>query len=458
MIRIGSLGVVVLPMLLESCAASNDPENHAHEVSLKAASTIKRSGALSLSLVREIKHTSFGTWNSRLCRLSDFDGDGTPDVAFLPVMARDNDHTVSVYSVRRGELLRTIVPPTGYSSKPVVPRAIMNADDIEGDGKSDLIILDVEVGTDPDLAASLSAYDMGRPVPVWSCRLGGEPGLLAGSLAKIGDVNRDGIADIVVGVSPWMSSTTRGRIEMHSGRDGTLLSKAEGTEPPFKFGAEVARFADADADSLADIAVLAPFQGAWEREWNTADPLPRLEIRSSASGQLLRALAPTGGSTVGEVLMPSMFPRMLIGGRDVDGDGITDLLVRSLTYYDSVEVVSGANNKTISVVIEVAASLDDTFCYIGDSIDFADDLDNDGWRDLLVGHEHVGNHNGMHDGAVYLYSSKTRERLAAVIGDWNSEEELGAGVCWLGDTDGDGAPEFAASTARTLRIYSVQRH
>jgi hypothetical protein len=76
------------------------------------------------------------------------------------------------------------------------------------------------------------------------------------TLCAFGDLNGDGAADYLIGAPAYREG--RGRVDVHSGRDGTLLARVEGTGPNDMFGAAVCRLADVDGDGVDDLAVGAP--------------------------------------------------------------------------------------------------------------------------------------------------------------------------------------------------------
>lgn len=77
---------------------------------------------------------------------------------------------------------------------------------------------------------------------------------------------------------------------------------------------------------------------------------------------------------------------------------------------------------------------------LGRSLAITSDLDNDGYRDLLIGSKDNG------DGAVQIRSARTMALLGTTKGQdefsVQPDDEYGAAVVWLGDRDKDGKPEY----------------
>jgi hypothetical protein len=92
----------------------------------------------------------------------------------------------------------------------------------------------------------------------------GAPGDAHGyAMADAGDVNRDGVPDIVVGATgePQLMCTAApgaGRVYVYSGRDGRTLLTVGGEAAGDQFGAAVGAAGDVDRDGRPDLVVGAP--------------------------------------------------------------------------------------------------------------------------------------------------------------------------------------------------------
>ncbi len=136
--------------------------------------------------------------------------------------------------------------------------------DVDGDG-----IFDVAAGSDPHGAGGVP----GGPgyARIWS----GDDGALlhtitgaqagtgfASSVAGVGDVNGDGLADLALG-EPLAdgNGADAGGVRVYSGADATLLHHVQGPAAGAHLGAAAACAGDLNADLLADFAVGAPGGG-----------------------------------------------------------------------------------------------------------------------------------------------------------------------------------------------------
>ena len=124
---------------------------------------------------------------------------------------------------------------------------------------------------------------------------------------------------------------------------------------------------------------------------------------------------------------------------DVDGDGWPDLLVGAPAAGRGVAYsISGATGNRIQRLSGEAAA--DAF---GDSVAGIDDLDGDGIGDLLVTapqHDTAGSGAGR----AYLYSGVSGALLHTLDGD-AAGDTFGGGAGRLSDLDGDGLGEFVVS-------------
>jgi hypothetical protein len=274
------------------------------------------------------------------------------------------------------------------------------------------------------LASPASAQLVGG---VW-----GDAGLFEGSAADQhfgfsvaggGDYDGDGIGDWLVGSHKAVlpGSEQNGRIDVISGADGSVLASAFGSRWD-RLGISADWIGYVDGDGKDDFVA-----GGWlGSNKNTGVTLAgRAYVWSSVAGAPLR----THFGTVSA----ERFGGDVAGGMDVDLDGVNDYLVGARNAVvngvavGSVFCYSGATGAEL-MRIDGAGSYE----YFGAAVDFAGDVDGDGYPDILVGSAEANGGAGF----ASVYSGATGVQLLQVVG--NGAEQLGGDVAGIGDVDGDG--------------------
>jgi hypothetical protein len=253
------------------------------------------------------------------------------------------------------------------------------------------------------------------------------------------DMDGDGFAEHLLCWSNHWDAVLRrsGRIEVRSGRSGTLLHELAGDESTYWGSAPLT--IDLDRDGLPELCT----NGA-----HPAAPIGRVELHSLASGRRLVALEGSGTEGFG-------LSAALIG--DVDGDTAPDLLVGSyklsargwasggcLLY--SVWDPEREEPRSPPVLIRryPAAAHQERF---GSVVLPLGDVDGDGTPDFCASGWYASA-GSFHNGIVRAVSGADGRELWLARGD-TPLADFGRSAAVLDDVDGDGTPEVVVGARRS---------
>jgi FG-GAP repeat/FG-GAP-like repeat len=248
-------------------------------------------------------------------------------------------------------------------------------------------------------------------------------GLLGISVAGAGDVDGDGIPDIIAGAPVEDSNgTDSGSVYVFSGANGTIAAHRFGDSADDEMGSSVCALGDLDGDGRAEYAGGAP------RDDNTGTDSGSIRVWSSATGLPLFS---ADGNSAGDAFGSSMAN---VG--DLNGDGKHDLVVGA-PYDDlggvdagTARGVSGNMGATLFTGVGAPGDL------VGDAVAAAGDVTGDGTPDFLVGGR-GGNVAKLHSGVLGTFIDFVLPPTGASA--W------GASVAGGLDIDGDGRAEFVVA-------------
>ncbi len=379
--------------------------------------------------------TTYAGFGFAVAGLGDLDGDGAPDyIVGSLACTSPNGKLARVFSGATGTLIREHV---GEQSG-CFGMSVANLGDLDGDGVLDYGVGDVRVD-------SLLAPQAGR-VFLYSGRDGSLIRILEGdtsadrygmSLSSAGDVDRDGVLDVLVG-SGWDSTkgTEVGSADIYSGATGALLHHFDGDAPRDWFGASCAALADVDGDGTTDVAVGAPIR--WYGATGT-EPAGYVRIFSGRTGLPL--------ATYHGVPPEDHYGLSIAGLGDLDGDGVGELAIgaprRRVDIHDMpveigvLEVRSGATGQVLFTAYGTDKSK------YGTSVRDLGDFDGDGIDDVLVGACYCQNNIPLNGGKgwVEIRSGATGGLLGKLV-DGKALNSFAYAVSGLGDVTGDGVPDF----------------
>lgn len=359
--------------------------------------------------------------------LGDVDGDTVADWAVgapLSDLGGQMSGSVLVVSGLSGVVLQELA---GDSAGDLFGTSVAGGD-LDGDGVGDLVVgapADDATGTDSGTAYALSGLDGSL---LWSASgvAGGDN--FGSSLALVPDTDGDGLPEVLVGA--WTADGRQpnsGEARLLDGATGALLVVVRGESSYDFFGRSVAGLDDVDGDGLGDLLVGAPGESGQGSGAGAA------YLFSGATGTLL---AVHRGAAAGDGL-----GSCVAAAGDLDGDGLSDLLLGApgsdLAAPNAGRVlVHSSFSGALLLDLHGAAAGDNT----GTALVGGSDLDGDGLSDIAVGIP-AADPSGPSSGCVRVVSGATGQPLPDLVGQ-QSGGRFGSALACAPDTNGDGLDEL----------------
>lgn len=412
------------------------------------------------TLVRSVDGLGiYDRMGASVANAGDVNNDGFPDM----IVGAPEDWQVffngpgfaRVISGANGSVLRTY---TGDEDFDLFGYAVAGVGDLNGDGYD-------EVAVGAPYAVPPAGILSGGMVRVFSGINGGvlwtvyglEDDELGNCVAAAGDVNGDGVPDVIAGAPRADgnngSISSAGNARIFSGVDGSLLRQIEGTAGNQRLGTSVDGMGNINPtdivvygnppapgpDVFADVIVGSLFGGA--------------KIYSGHNGGVLATFS-SGAST-------DIYGRSVCSVADLNGDGIRDAVIGA-TQEDFfapgagyVHVRSGKKGTGNLLYTLLGSTTGERF---GIKLADAGDWDGDGFNEILVGTSPSG---GSVASYAAVYSGADGSEFFT-IDSLTVSEHAGFAVAGLGDGDGDGRNEIAIGApdasptglgSGTVRVY-----
>ena len=370
--------------------------------------------------------------------------------------------------------------------------SVSGGGDIDGDGYDDII-----VGASSYSSSTGRAYIFpGSPsgvVAVASSTLTGEAaGAYFGcSVSSAGDVNGDGYGDVVVGSYGY--SSNKGRVYVYAGSSSGLSGSAQttitGATASGYLGGTVGGAGDVNGDSFDDIIAGSytgsssggafVFHGSSSGVGTTvaatlgagssvsgagdvnADGFDDVIVGDYASsftkGQATvflgssTGVSTTGATTLTGTASSNYFGFGVAGAEDVDGDGYDDVIVGAFGYASRTGRVYLYRGSSTGIGTTAASTLTGTatWGHFGWSVASAGDVDNDGFADIVVGA--YGAIYGV-VGSAFVYRGAASGLDTTAVATFTSTTVLagfGRSVDGAGDVDGDGYDDVVVGASGT---------
>jgi len=313
----------------------------------------------------------------------------------------------------------------------------------------------------------------GQPVPA-----GDNSGI---SVSSAGDVNGDGLVDLIIGASSNGRSyvvfgkddgTAVNLSDVASGSGGFVINKqASATYDSDGSGSSVSAAGDVNGDGLADLIVGAPQSDLGAGGGNAGRSYVVFGKSNTTAVELSDIANGTGGFIIDGEAEGNQSGYAVSSAGDVNGDGLADLIVgapdsdfASNTDAGRSYVVFGKKDTNAVDLSEVIAGTGG-FGIVGQdagghswssiSVSSAGDVNGDGLSDLIVGVEYSGIYPEPRTGSSYVVFGKKDSNTVnledvfsgsgggfVIDGEPDNSASAGYSVSSAGDVNGDGLADL----------------
>ena len=245
----------------------------------------------------------------------DVNNDGYADVI---VGAPDDDNygsrsgSARVLSGANGNILYTF---NGDSVDDIFGLSVSGAGDVNADGYDDVIVGAWGDDNNGDRSGSARVFSGLNGAILYTFNGDSAADYFGYSVSDAGDVNNDGVADVIVGAAQDDNNGKigSGSARVFSGANGAILYTFNGDGADDWFGSSVSGAGDVNNDGFDDVIVGADLDD--NNGWNSGSA----RVLSGANGAILYTF---NGDSVNDY-----FGRSVSGAGDVNNDGYADVIV-----------------------------------------------------------------------------------------------------------------------------------
>ena len=364
-----------------------------------------------------------------VAKAGDVNGDGYSDV--ITGAYGNNSNTGKAYIYFGGFLMDYTedVTLTGEGISNFFGNSVSGAEDVNGDGYSDVIIGAKNFGLGKGKAYVY--YGGASMNNISDISLTGEN---AGDnygycVTGGGDVNGDGYSDISAGANGF--NTSAGRVYVYtntmSGEDIIDLT-ATGESAGNNLGSSLSSAGDVNGDGYPDLIVGASGY-------------------SSNKGRVYIYYGGNSMDNLADIIMTgqsagSKFGVSVSGAGDVNGDGYSDVIVGASGFNSNTGKAyiyyGGANMDTVSDVSMNGSAANNNF---GVSVAGAGDVNGDGYNDVIIGADGAYTNSGE---ITLYFGGAVMDNIPDFSSGGTTNYKLGHSVSSAGDINGDGYSDIIA--------------
>ena len=376
-----------------------------------------------------------------------------------------NDDTTNGPSLNDNDFFGESVASIGDLNRDGIPDIAVGAYGDDGDGTDRGAIHIMFMNTDGSVKSTVEINDDTANGPSLS-----DTDFFGTFVASLGDLNRDGIPDIVVGASgDDAGGDNRGAVHiMFMNTNGSVKSTVEINDDTTNgpslndndfFGRSVASLGDLNRDGIPDIAVGADGDNTGGSDKGAIHIISLTSLFPSGNGFVDKTVDINDATTNGPSLSNyDYFGRSVTSIGDLDRDGIPDIAVGARgddtggSDRGAIHIMFMNTDGSVDKTVEIndtttnGPSLNNTD-YFGASVASIGDLNRDGIPDIAVGADGTATDRG----AIHIMFMNTTGSVKSTVEindtttngpSLNNTDYFGISVTSIGDLDGDGVDDI----------------